>query len=396
MAWNMRSRVVAVGVVKQAVAGVFTAPNNTTDLIGVSAPNNADDIVQAADPTMTGGVFEQPRIFLGRTSTAGGTIPLRGPGALVAADAWVPGRVLQAAGLAEIRLAAQIQANLQAGSTTQALVLDAAQSAVDDYHVGFPISHANIGAGFQQYSLITDYVGATKAASIMETIVAPAGATQFTIPACLVYQLGTLAAAPPLLSISVWRDKKRYDYRDCTIQSLGFDLPVANEANQVFPSIDFTCKGVKVAEADDVTPLLPQAILNVPVPALRGGKFMLDRVKLGHASLRAGINADTAAASNANQAAGQDGYTIVSAARTTEFDLNSMNVSDFDIESRIANQTIMTSGTTWGGAAWNRFGFVLPGLVLDPMNPGDRNGFVNLSGNAHVTDIDKSMAMAVW
>lgn len=396
MSWNHRSRVVAVGIKKQAVAGTFDPPNQTTDLIGVSAPNNADEIIQAADPTLSGGIWEQPRIFLGRASTAGATIPLRGASAMPAADGWVPGRVLQAAGFAEVRTAAAIADNLQAGSTTTGLVLHAAASAVDDFYVGMPISHANIGSGFQAFSLINDYNGTSKLASIIETIVAPAGATAFTIPANLCYQLGTMSVEPPLLSISIWRDKKRYDYRDCRIQSLGFDMPVSNEANQVFPSIDFTMRGIKVAEADEAAPLLPQAILNVPVPALRGGKFLLDRVKLGHASVRAGINADTAAASNANQAAGQDGYTIVSGARTVELDLNQMNVSDFDIEARIAAQTAMTSGTTWGGAALNRFGFTLPNLALDPFNPGDRNGFVNLTGNAAVIDVDKAFALTLF
>lgn len=396
MSWNHRSRMVAVGIKKQAVLGTFDAPNQTTDLIGISAANNADEIIQAADPTMNGSIFEQPRVFLGRSSTAGGTVPLRGAAALPAADGWVPGRILQAAGFAELRIAAAITANLQAGSTTTAMVLDAAQSAVDDFLFGAAISHANIGTGFKAFSLINDYVGASKLASIIETIVAPAGATSFTIPASLVYQLGTLNTAPPLLSISIWRDKKRYDYRDCALQSLGFDFPVSNETNQVFPSFDFTMKGVKQAEADQASPLLPQSVLNVPVPALRGGKFLMDRVPLGHAAMRAGLNADTAAASNAAQAAGQDGYDIVGAARTLEYDLNNMNITDFDIETRIANQTIFTSGTLWGGAAFNRFGFVIPGQVLDAFNPGDRNGFVNLSGNAHQTDVDKSMGFTLF
>lgn len=395
MAWDFRSRRTTMGITIQPTPGVFNAPA-AGDLLAVSAANNADEIIQAADPTMSGAIFVQPRVFLGRTSTAGGTIPIRGAAALPAASALILGRVLQAAGFAEQRLAAQIAANLQAGSTTTALVLDAAQSAVDDFLLGYPIQHANIGSGFQGYSLITDYVGATKTAKIMETIVAPAGATAFTIPPCLVYQLGTMNTAPPILSISVWRDKIRYDYRDCSVQSLGFDMPVSNESNQTFPSIDFTMKGVKVGEFDDTAPLVSQAVLNIPVPALRGGKFCLDQVALGHASMRAGLNAETNAASNAAQAAGQDGYSITSADRTTEFDLNAMNVATFNLDSRIAAQTIMSAGTTWGGAAFNRFGFVIPNLVLDPHNPGDRNGFVNLTGNAHPTDIDKSMAFALW
>jgi hypothetical protein len=396
MAWDFRSKRTVVGITIQPTPGLFNAPNNTTDLIGISAASDSDEIIQAADPTMTGGLWESPRIFLGRTSTAGGTVPMRGSAALPAANADVYGRILQAAGFSENRLAVAITANLQAGSTISALVLDAAQSAVDDFLVGYPISHANIGSGFQQYSLITDYVGASKTASIMETIVAPAAGTPFTIPACRVYQLGTLAADPPLLSMSVWRGKKRRDYRDCRIQTLGLDMPVANESNQVFPGTDFTCKGVKVAVVDQDAPILPQSILNIPVPALRGGKFALDRVKLGHASWRLGANFDTAAASNANQAAGQDGYQMTSGARTSEIDLNDMNVTDFDIESRIDNQTLMPAGTTWGGAAFNRFGVLVPSQALDPFNPGDRNGFVNLTGNSHPYEVDKSITIAIW
>src|SRR3546814_2186893 len=53
-----------------------------------------------------------------------------------------------------------------------------------------------------------------------------------------------LSTAPPLLSISVWRDKKRYDYRDVRPTSLTLDMPVANEANQVFPSLEAQFKEI--------------------------------------------------------------------------------------------------------------------------------------------------------
>lgn len=397
MPWNHRTRVVAVGIAIQPVPGVFTAPT-AADLIGVSTPNNAEDIISAQDPTMTGGIWEAPRIYLGRTGTAGATVPMRGwgGGAVPAANAFVWGRILQAAGFAEIRQQVATNAVLQAGSTASSLVLAAAESAVDDFLIGAPISQAALGTGFQQYSLISDYIGATKTAHLPETIVPPAAGQAYEIPPHLTYLLGTMTAAPPLLSMSVWRDKKRYNYRDCRLTSLGFDFPVANEANQVFPSFDFTAKGNRESVVDEASPLLPDAVLRVPVPALRGGKFVMDRVKLGHASLRAGINAEVGAASNANQAAGQDGYEIISGSRTIETDLNQMNVTDFDLDARIDNQTVMSMLTTWGAGAGNRFGFLLPGVVLDPHNPGDRNGFVNLTGAAHAVDVDKSMALAIW
>jgi hypothetical protein len=397
MTWNHRSRIAIVGIAIQPTPGTFVQPG-VNDLLAVSAPANADEMISADDPTLTGGMFASPRVYLGRVGTAGATFPLRGfSGALPAANANVWGRILQAFGFAEIRQGADVTAEvLQAGSTTNSLVLATTRPSTDDQLIGVPISQASLGAGFQSYTMISDYVGASRTAVIPETVVAPAAGAAYTIPAHLLYQLGTLATEPTLLSISVWRDKKRYDYRDCRGTTLNFDLPVANEQNQVFPSCDFALRGNKHAVVDDPAPIVPQSQLSVGIPVLRGGKFVLDRVKLGHASIRAGLDLDVAAASNANQAAGQDGYTTTGATRRVETDLNQMNVTDFDIDTRIDNQTLMSMFTSWGSSTFNRFGFLVPEMSLDPHNPGDRNGFVNLTGAANPTQVDKSMALAVW
>jgi len=41
-------------------------------------------------------------------------------------------------------------------------------------------------------------------------------------------------------------------------------------------------------------------------------------------------------------------------------------------------------------------GIGAPNICLDPFSPGDRNGYVNLTGNAYTTDIDKSAALTIW
>jgi hypothetical protein len=400
MSWNHRSKIAAVAIVIQSVAGTFTAPNTTTDLVGVSDLTNTDDMYSATDPTLSGAIWDVNRIYLGKTSTIGFTLPLRGPGGASppAVGAWVPGRALRAAGFSEIRNGAAVTAALQAGSTTTALVLAAGESAVDDFWTGAPIQTANIGTvgTVKGTSAIVDYAGATKTAVIAETIIAPAAGVNYTIPPFLSYVLGTLTTAPPLLSISVWRDKVRYDYRDCVVASFMKNAPVANEQNTSFSSIEMSFKGVLVAKVDDVTPVIPAGILSVSPPANRGGKFALDKVKLGHANLRIGATADTGAASNANQDAGQDGYDILSGSRSIELDLNAMNVSDFDLEARINNQTIMPVQSVWGAGAGNRFLLTVPNMVLDPQQPGDRNGYVSLTGGAAPIDIDKSMALTVF
>lgn len=399
MAWNHRSRVVAMAIAIQSVAGTFTAPNTTTDLMAVSVPSNSFEAITADDPTATGAIWASPRVYLGKTGTAGATFPLRGPGGVAppAASAWVPGRVLQAAGWAEVILATASGSSLVAGSTTSTLALAASESAVDKFLVGAPIQQVNIGTGFLQTSIVRDYVGSTKTAEIGETIgSAPAAAAPYNIPAHIRYVLGTMSTAPTLLSISVWRDKKRYDYRDWRPTSLTIDIPVSNEANQSFPTIEFTGRGVPVTVADDTTPTLPTSILSLPVPAARNGKFYLDKTKLGHQELKFSETTEVGAASNQNQAAGQDGYDILSGTRSIDLDLNQQNVTDFDIETRIANQTKMPIMATWGAGAGNQFGFIIPNACLDPFSPGDRNGYVSLTGNAYATDVDKSAALAMW
>lgn len=399
MAWNHKTRVVAFAACFQPVAGTYVAPT-AADIIPVSVPTNGEDLISTEDPTATGSVWAAPRIFLGKTGNAGATAALRGPGGSVpfSAGAWPLGRILQAAGFAEVITPTAITGVLQAGSSTTSLVLGSGLSAVDDYYIGMPVQNANIGSGaVKGTSIITDYVGSTKAAAIAETLgVAPAAGAAFSIPANVTYQLGTLSSAPPLLSVSVWRDKKRYNYKDVRIQSLTIDMPVASEASSGFPSVEFSLKGLVQSVVDESTPALTSAQLSVIAP-FRNGKFMLDRVALGHANTNFQISAEVAGASNAWQPSGQDQYDIMSGSRSFTLDLNQMGVSDFDIDTRVDNQTTVSSMSLWGMGPGNRFGFCVPEVVLDPLNnPGDRNGFVNLTGNAAFKGVEKSATLTIW
>lgn len=398
MVWNHRDKLTAMGIALQAVPGVFTAPA-AADLIGAANMDNGSDIISAADPTQTGTVWDSPRIYLGETGTGGATIPLRGPGGVAppALDAWPVGRVMRASGFTELRLAAPVGPTaLVAGSTVSTLALAAGENAADDFYIGHPIQHAAIGSGFRQTTIIRDYVGATKTALLAETIVAPAAGTMYTRPAFIGYLQGTLGTAPPLLSISVWRGRLRYDYRDCVITSWSIDTPTANEQNQSFPALQFTFKGVPVDPVQDPCPAIPSAVLNVPVPPAKGGKFFFDRIMLGHAGAKVNVGLEAGAAPNMNQDAGQDGYDILSGNRNVELDINQMDIADFDLKARQKAQTQMPFLETWGLGSGNNVGLLIQNVVLDPLKPGGRNGYVGLTGQAQPTDVDKSVALTFW
>lgn len=399
MAWNHLAKVYALAIAIQSDATTFAQPNTTTDVLAVASPTNTHDAVTAEDPTGTGTFWDANRVYFGKTATVGGSVPFRGHGgsAPPAANAYVPGRLLQAGAWAEIRKATATTAALGTGSTTTALVLANTESASDDTLNGFPIQHAAIGSGFQQTTLIQDYAGTSKTATLAETLgTSPSSGTNYTIPPCLVYQLGTGTGAAVYLSISLWRDKKRYDYRGFQPQSLAFNMPVANEANTSFSDMAFSGKCQVQAVVNDTTPQIPLSVLNVPIPPIRDGKFYLDRVKLGHQMVTFTQNMTVSAASNQNQAAGQDAYDMISGNRQITIDLNQMAVDDFDLHAREDAQTAMSLMSTWGLGQGNRFGFMIPGLVIDPFSPGDRNGYVSISGNAYATHVDKSATLAIW
>lgn len=399
MAWNHKSRVVAFAVAIQSVAGTFTTPTSA-DIIPVAPPSNSENMVSTDDPTATGSIWTSPRVYLGKTANVGATAPLRGPGGVAppAANAWPLGRVFQAAGYAEVRTATAISGTAQAGGSTTSIILAAGASATDDFYTGMPIQHATIGTGgtIKGNSALLDYNGTSKAGILGETVASAITAGTYNIPPNLLYQLGTLSSAPPLLSVTIWRDKKRYDYRDVRLTSLTFDMPVANEANQVYPSIEFQMKGLPAGVTDATAPTLTTAQLSTIAP-YRNGKFCLDKVALGHQSSKFAISADVAGASNAAAAEGQDGYEIMSGNRTLDLDLNQMAVTDFDIDTRVNNQTTVSTMSLWGLAAGNRFVSTCPEIALNPLNnPGDRNGFVNLTGNAAFVGVDKAHTFAVW
>lgn len=398
MAWNHRSRILSMAIAIQPGAGQFVQPNPATDLIAVSQATNQADPINADDPTATGTIWESPRVLLGQSATIGGSVPLRGPGGAAppAANAWVLGRILQSGGFAEVRKANASNGQVAGGDATS-VQLAAAESAVDGFLLGAPLQAAGIGAGFAQTTLIARYTGATRTAALAETLGQALGAnSQYTIPAYLSYVLGVLTGAPVYLSVSVWRDKKRYDYGDFQPSSIGLPVPVANEQNTSFPEVTFQGKALLRAVADEAAPALPSSLLGIPVAPARGGKFYLDRVKLGHQQVGFTANYTVAGASNQNAAAGQDQYDILSGNRQVSLDLNQMAVADFDLESRVANQTAMPLMSTWGLGAGNRFGLLLPGICLDPFSPGDRNGYVSITGNAYPTDVDKSAALTIW
>lgn len=391
-----KENIVAMGITIQPVAGTFNAPNQTTDLIPVSTPDSGFDPITADDDTMTGALWAAARQFLGKRGRAGATCRLRGPGGAAppAAGAWVLGRVLQAAGFTEQRNGAAITAIAQANATTDIIKLAAGESAVDDFYKGYPIAHAGLGAGMRAYSMIRAYNGATKEASLSENAAAAIAAGNYTIPAGLFYTLST-GLAIPLLSCSVWRHRKRYDYMDCALSSFAINVPVSNDAQTDSPSVEFAMVGVPIdPPVDQLAPALASSLLTPPPPA-KAGKFAISKTLIGHQTMRIEFGLESGAPPNQNFDAGQESYEILSGTRTITLDVNQQLETTLSLSSLVNNQTVTPIESIWGLAAGNRFGLGVAQALLNPFSPAGRNGFVGMNGDAVPNDVDRSINLAL-
>lgn len=392
---GFKENVTGVAVTIQPTPNTYNEPG-LADMIAVSSPDNGEDMISADDPTLTGGVWTTPRQFLGTKGRAGATFAMRGPGGASppAANAWVPGRILQAVGFTEVINPTAITGTAGAGGSTSSIVLAAPQSGVDDFYNGYPIQHATIGAGRAKgTTLIRDYAGGTKTATLAETVGSAIVAGNFTIPAFLGYVLST-AASVPLLSAAVWRHKKKYGYRDCAVASFAINIPVNNDQTTDLPTIEFGLVGVPVDPIDQMSPTLPSALLT-PVPAAKAGKFTFNGLKLGHQTLRLEFGLETGAPPNQNFDAGQEGYELLSGTRTMTLDLNEQLVSQLDINGLVKNQALVPVVSGWGAAAGQSFMFGILNALLDPFNPTPRNGFVGLAGGGVPNDPDRALSLSI-
>jgi hypothetical protein len=390
-----KESITAFAVTIQPTPGVFNAPGQA-DIIPISSPDNGFDPITADDDTLTGSLWTAPRQFLGTRGRAGATARLRGPGGAVvpAAGEWALGRILQAAGFTEIRNAVAITNAVQANAVVDLIKLDAGASAVDDFYKGYPISHANLGAGMRAYSMIRSYNGTTKVAELSESAGVAITAGNYTIPPGLFYTLST-GTAIPLLSVSVWRHRKRYDYKDCALSTFRLNVPVSNDAQTESPSIEFAMMGVPIfPTTDELAPSIPSTLLTPPPPA-KAGKFALAKTLIGHQTLTIEFGLETGAPPNQNFDTGQESYEILSGRRTITLDVNQQLTATLDLESLASNQTDFPIESIWGLGAGNRFAVGLPHVLSNYLSPNARNGFVGMSGDAALSDVDRSVNIAL-
>lgn len=348
-----------------------------------------------ANPEYTGTVDRAGDAVVGRDRSVTFNVILKGPGGTAppAANSYVLGRILRAARFSEEVQAAPLIASTAlggVGSTTTA-VLPVAASAVNDFYNGLPIIFSSEGAGVRGISMVRDYVGSTKTATLMETFgVAPTG--NVSIPAFLAYRYN--AAAPELfLSVDWWLDKKRFRMVNGTISALSFNFPASNRGDNANTFMSVTITG-------DVHPTTPETDEAAPVVSIfggavtfRDGDFWIANKKVCGSSMTVDMGIRSGNAPCPNNASGGEATQIIETRRTASFNVNEVLLSVQDYNALAAAQTYQGAWVQYGNATGRTVSFGITDGRLGFSEPDPSGDFVTRNLEMYVDSADRTVSL---
>ena len=389
---GLKANKTALAIAQQPVIDTFVQPSSTTEVLPVANVNFNIQGVTVQSEEYTGSIHRNGDEVIGKNCSLTFNIYLRPPtgGAVPAANAYLPGRILQAAKFTENRVATAIPPApeaIGAGPTTTSVTLGASAAATAGLYKGLLVSLASIGANYQQRLTAIRSYTAGKLATLMETLSgAPSG--NYQIVPQLAYQRSTSETDPDPLSQSLWLDGLRFDLVNMRVSGLRINLPVSTRTQGAIPMLEVTMTGTIQATADEATPAIPAL---GAVPKFRDGDLWIANKAVGGSSIIVDLGLRTAAPPNPNKADGSDAEELVESRTTVTADLQKYRKAQFD--------TLALADGQAQHAVWAQYG-IGPGAVVSVNVPDARFNYrspniggdhVNETGDLFVDAADRNV-----
>lgn len=388
------SQVTILGIKVESTSGTYDAPSSS-DLVLVADLKPSIEGLTTTVNEFTGSIHKPGPIVLGKSFSASGRILLRGPGGASppAADAWIPGRLIRAAGFTEVVTATAVPTSPEAvggtGSTTTATLGFTASTTVDVYK-GMMILLSLLGSNKAGLTMVRSY-SAAKLATLMETHTAAITSGNWQLPRQLTYLLS--AGTPPTLSVSCWIGGRRINARGCAISAFKINLPTLSRDSQDVPSIEFTLTGDVQTIVDDASP--PSAPTGLAIPPYRDGKLWIANKQLGGSSVSIDFGAQVGFPPNPNFTSGNETAQVTETTRTVDLTLNQVALTAFDDVALADAQGYSSLFGLWGLASGNAFGLAITDMRFNHRSPDNGGPFVTSTGSAFVDGVDKTIALSL-
>lgn len=370
----------ALAIIKQPSVDTFVDP--TTSLMPISQCRFAIEGITADNDEYTGTPWRNGATVAGKRATLSFNVKLRPPGGGAsppAADAFLPGLILQAAKFTENRITTAVPAApeaITAGSTTGGTLGAGATGTVDLYK-GLAISLSDNGASYKErMTAITAYTAA-KVATFAETL-SGAPAANYQIPKQLSYQLDYTVTDPTLLSMQVFLDGHRFDLMNVRVASLQVVLPTSTKQTAAYPELQcsFTCD--ISANAAEATPSVTSL---GAVPLIKDGDCWLNRVKVGVATATIDMSIQTEFPPNPNKVDGSDAAEIVSLTPSVTMTRQKYLPSVFDSLALADAQTVIPFWEQWGSAVGAMVQVLVTEGRLNYQSPDTGGALINETGD---------------
>lgn len=381
----------AIAIATQSGAGSFTQPSSSTDTYPCGQVKVDLQPITADNPEYLGTIHRPGQFVLGKKAQVTLQIMMRPPGGSTppTAGAYIPGRILKAAGFSEVITSAAIPASPEAlgsGSTTTAAKLGSSATGTAQLYKGMPLILSDNGSGYnRQLTAIRDYTAA-KLATLFETLGAPPAAN-WQIPKSLAYMLSS-TAVPPSLSVSVWYDSVRYDFIDMTVASLRFNFPTQTRDSTDYPMMEVTLDGDLYAFADEDSPTVNAL---GAIPTFKDGDFWIGSKALGGSSFSLDMGIQVGYAPNPNRSSGNDPAQMTETRRTASITLNHVTKAANDLIALADAQSLVGLWAQYGYTAGNMVCFNVPNGRLSYPNPDNSGAFVTQAVDLLIDDAEKAV-----
>lgn len=383
----------AVAIAIQGAPGVFTVPVQPGDLMPVSQLRLQIDGVTIANDEYTGSPIRQGDSVGGKRVSLSYRIKARPPGggAVPAANAFLLGRVLQAAKLTEVRTTAAIPAAPEAlglGSTTTKAKLGVTAAATVALYKAMPLLLSDKGATFKaQLTAIRAY-SAAKDADLAETLAA-IPAANYQIPQHLAYMRSITSTDPIALSQSVWLGGNRYDLKDCRLTQLRFTAPVSTRDQLAYPEFEVSFDVTIDAYAAQAAPAVPTG---GTVPLFRDGEQHLALAEVGGQNFNIDFGIQGEFPPNPNKPDGSDPSQLVSSTATLSVRRQFYAKNVFDSLALADAQTQHPFYAMWGTGTGNIIQVIVPDGRFNFANPDLGGGVVMEDGELYIDAFDRGVS----
>lgn len=368
----------------------------SADCLDVSSVSVTPSSRTTQDPRYTGTIHRSGDILLGVMHDITFEWLIHGHGlaaSIPAANAFIPGRVLQQLGFTENRFATAISEAYTSGTTT-GMTLGATAVGTTDLYKGLIINSVPVGAAPLGFAMIKGYTSGKVATFARTRTMAATG--NYSIPVQLAYTFTATEPANPA-SITVWEGDTagsghRMNFIDCRPTSARIDLSTTSldGGGDSYCKLTVTFRGVLSTEANETPPSVSTAIA---IPPFLNGQQDIASVQLGGSSVSIDLGVRSGFPPNPNQLGGNDAGVLVETKRTVTYNLNKVGRTVIDWNALALAQTPLPSQFIWGLATGNYVGVMIDAQRFDYQASQEGNDFITTTGSAWIDGIDKALSI---